>query len=121
MSSLCGHWSGKPRLMGGKGPIPPFLGFIEETILLYQEYLGREYGDIVQSGKYLLLSMRTRDPPLERPGEKPQVEVHSCNSSTGEVEMGGSGDRGAHWPANLSYLVIPRPARNNVSKIKQPP
>lgn len=46
---------------------------------------------------------------------------HAYNSSTGEVKMGGHGGWEVHWPASLTYLVIPRPMRDNVSKTKQQP
>lgn len=46
---------------------------------------------------------------------------HACHSGTGEVEMGGSGGWEVHWPASLTYLVIPRPMKDNVSKTKQQP
>lgn len=46
---------------------------------------------------------------------------NACNSGTGEVEMGRSGDWEVHWPASLTYLVIPRPMRDSDSKTKQQP
>lgn len=42
----------------------------------------------------------------QNPSEKPDVVVHTCNPHIGEAESG------AHWPANLAYLVSPKPMKN---------
>lgn len=75
--------------MSGKEPIP-------YSVVLMKLFCSLWGGSMetAQSEKYLLISMRAQVPSLELPWTKPWVIVHASNSSTGEVEMGGSGGGG---------------------------